>query len=367
MEKIIDYLRADHSLLVLLSRPFDQDAIGSGLMLKLYFESLGKKVRVQFHRAPSAREREDLGHLPHFAELNFGDTREFFGESPNYDAVIFVDGANLEQFYQIDKDAPPPDIAAYNHRVQIDHHLSRVTDLGELVLHDSGASSTAEIILRAVIPGSAVTPEIAQLGYAAIAGDTGNFRYSFAADTLRLAATLIDRGANPTEIIERQFFSRDPKYLELTVLAIQNAEYYPEIATSCLTVPHEWYSDKKINSADAEVLKDVFAFELGRAVKGYARSFVFLEEIPGRIHVSARGSNLHNDLELPTLLSSLGGLGGGHKQSCSFYFKGTMEGVKEKVLKAIEFKLTPRIPSLVREGENVSPLPDKEGELEGKI
>ena len=87
------------------------------------------------------------------------------------------------------------------HKLILDHHIGE-DDMGAELFKDPHAEATGRLVLEAAHHlGVAITPQIARPLFAAIATDTGWFRFgSTTGVTLRSAAELIDAGASPGEI-----------------------------------------------------------------------------------------------------------------------------------------------------------------------
>jgi phosphoesterase RecJ-like protein len=86
-------------------------------------------------------------------------------------------------------------------RVVIDHHVSG-DDLGAVVLKDTLAEATGRLVLEAIDAlGVTLTPEMAAPLMAAIATDTGWFRFpSVTPATYAAAGRLVAAGANPSSL-----------------------------------------------------------------------------------------------------------------------------------------------------------------------
>jgi len=93
---------------------------------------------------------------------------------------------------------------------------------------DSTASSTGEIIHRLLKKmGFAITGDIATNIYTAILTDTGSFRYSnTGSDTFRVAADLVDKGANSRCIAERIYETRPANQVRLMAKVLDTLEFY---------------------------------------------------------------------------------------------------------------------------------------------
>ncbi len=83
----------------------------------------------------------------------------------------------------------------------LDHHVSG-DDLGAELFKDAEAEATGRLVIEAADQlGVRLTPEIARPAFVALATDTGWFRFaSTTAETLRLAARLVEAGATPDQL-----------------------------------------------------------------------------------------------------------------------------------------------------------------------
>jgi len=88
-------------------------------------------------------------------------------------------------------------------KIMIDHHRDPMMDV-DVMISDIHASSTAELIYRSIEQmGDAhlINQDSAHCMYCGIMTDTGSFRFpSTSAETHRVVADLMDKGARPTEI-----------------------------------------------------------------------------------------------------------------------------------------------------------------------
>ena len=94
-------------------------------------------------------------------------------------------------------------------KVVIDHHVSG-DDLGAVMLKNPESDSTGRLVVEAADAlGVALTPEIAQPVFAAVATDTGWFRFaSTTASTYQLAGRLVAAGAVPDKLY-KQLYEND--------------------------------------------------------------------------------------------------------------------------------------------------------------
>lgn len=322
MEDFGSYIKDRKTVLIIASRPLDFDCLSSGLILKKYLESLGKDVRLMHPFKFNKEDKEYYDFLPYFEEIEDKDTYKFL-QKKNFDLLIFVDGANIEQFYdEENSEGVLPDLSVYDKRIHIDHHLNNFGNLGTLTIHRPSVCSTTEIITTEIIPDEFLDENIATLAYCGIGGDTGNFKYSFSPATLALASKLLEKGADWMAFVDRFFYWKSKTYLEMLDLAIENTVYDDKLATSFILFPYQKLEEHKINSYGLSELKRAVDEELARCVPGYPRTMLIYEKAPGKISVSGRGSTLHNQVSLPQLFSELSGNSGGHFNASGLSARG---------------------------------------------
>ncbi len=187
LKKVID--ENDSFLITSHVRP-DADALGSELGLRAILLALGKKVCIVNASAPPA----NLSFMnPPGVILKLNDTVTK-ANVPKTDVVVIVDTSAWQQLGNM------ADViqASSARRVVIDHHVSS-DEMGAIDLKDVSAAATGELICEAAEAfGIEFDEDTANWLYAAIATDTGWFRFpSTTSRTMRISAALIDRGASP--------------------------------------------------------------------------------------------------------------------------------------------------------------------------
>ncbi len=186
LKKVID--ENDSFLITSHVRP-DADALGSELGLRAILLALGKKVSIVNASAPPA----NLNFMnPPGVILKLNDTVAK-ANIPKTDVVVIVDTSAWQQLGNM-ADVIQSSSAK---RVVIDHHVSS-DEMGAIELKDVTAAATGELICEAAAAfGIEFDEDTANWLYAAIATDTGWFRFPTTSRTMRISAALIDRGASP--------------------------------------------------------------------------------------------------------------------------------------------------------------------------
>jgi len=211
---VADAIRShDRFLLVTHENP-DGDALGSILALKLALDELGKdSVMYLYGDAPLPVE---------YAFMPLAELRRRLPDDWRERVLITVDCANETR---IGPEPEPLDGAPLV--LDIDHHHDN-TRFGQINLIVPNASSTGEV-LRDVFAelGVELTPEIAEALYIAVVTDTGRFQYSnTTAKSLRLAAELVEAGADVHAIFRRVYETVQFAKLKLLARALERAQIY---------------------------------------------------------------------------------------------------------------------------------------------
>lgn len=315
MSMFNEYIEGSKKIIIITSQPLDPDCISSGILLKKYLEYLKYDVTFRFPRELTKEEIEQYDYIPFYEEFtkNAKDTRDILTES-NFDTLILLDGVNWIQFYDSKNTTlPTPLLDKSKKIIQIDHHPGDPENLTQLQIKNVKASSVTEILINDVLPENFLTTELSTLAYIGIMGDTGNFNWNFTSNTMEVAAKLLNKGVNPTEAIDKMFFTKKREYMEMLKYCLENIEYDDELKTIFLLLS---FDKLKIDNIDANLYKiliKAFIEHIAKHIKGYERGLVISEpEEKGLIRVNARGNNSTNKINLPELFKIVGGNGGGH-------------------------------------------------------
>ena len=136
--------------------------------------------------------------------------------------LVAVDAANESR---LGADAAALHSAPFT--INIDHHHDN-SRFGDVNLVDAAASSTGEV-LRDVVRelGLELTPELAEPLYVALVTDTGRFQYANTTPkALRLAAELVEAGADVHKVFQGVYESVQFAKLKLLARALERAQVY---------------------------------------------------------------------------------------------------------------------------------------------
>src|SRR5579884_3108910 len=313
LDATVAALRENDKFLVVTHENPDGDALGSLLATTLALRQLGKDVQMLLMgEAPLPREY-------HFMPLE-GLLREPPADSGDR-VLVAVDCAKADR---IGPDPTPLEHAPLV--VDIDHHHDN-TRFGAVNLIVANASSTGEV-LRDVFAelGVEVTPEIAEALYVALVTDTGRFQYSNTTPkSLRLAAELVEAGADVHAVFQQVYESVEFAKLKLLARALDRARVYEggRIVVSYLVRTD--FAEVGAAEPYSEGIIDYL-----RAVEG-AELAVLIREPPREAgptrRVSLRASI--DELDVSAIARRFGG--GGHRQAAGFSSEQSVDEITELV------------------------------------
>ncbi|MFN3467676.1 MAG: DHH family phosphoesterase, partial [Candidatus Brocadiales bacterium] len=193
LNRLKQLIERSHRPLLTAHIRLDGDALGSELALYYALRDMGKDP-VIINDSPIPRVYKFLVREANVRVFNPESTTP--DSAGGFDLVISVDTPAKERLggvRQLFSDSTPI--------ISIDHHLCN-GDFGIVNWVDTSKCSTGEMVyefLRSA--GCKITPRIAEALYVAIVTDTGRFTNpNTSSETLRVAAQLVDCGADPTEI-----------------------------------------------------------------------------------------------------------------------------------------------------------------------
>ncbi len=297
---VVEAIRGRDRFLVTTHENPDGDALGSLLATHLALRSLGKDS-VMFLAGPSP--------LP--GEYRFLPLEELQRELPDDAAertLIAVDCANEARL-----GADPAVLHQTPFTVNVDHHHDN-SRFGDVDLVVPGASSTSEV-LRDVLHelGVELTPELAEPLYVALVTDTGRFQYANTTPkALRLAAELVEAGADVHKVFQGVYESVQFAKLKLLARALERAQVYEGGGLVVSVLLRNDFAEVGAVEPYSEGIIDFL-----RAVEGADMAALIREPprggSPAR-RISLRAS--HDELDVSAIARGAGG--GGHRQAAGF-------------------------------------------------
>ena len=311
---VVEAIRSHDRFLVTTHENPDGDALGSLLATKLALEQLGKDVVMVLHSdAPLPGE---------YAFMALEGIRRDWPEDVETRVLVALDCANESRI------ADPGVLERAPLVLNVDHHHDN-SRFGAVNLVVAEASSTGEV-LRDVFRelGVQLTPEIAEALYIALVTDTGRFQYTNTTPkALRLAAELVEAGADVHRIFQGVYESVQFAKLKLLARALDRAQVYEGGAIVVSYLLRTDFAEVGAAEPYSEGIIDYL-----RAVEG-AEMAVLIREPPRTDGQSpARRVSLRSSVdELDVSAIARGSGGGGHRQAAGFSSDASIAEITEFV------------------------------------
>ena len=278
----------------------DGDAVGSAVATVLFLRSMGIEAALL---SPDPIPRR-LAFLAEGIPLFEGTPRE----------IVTVDVASLGQ-----AGSAAPLIEAADVVYMIDHHAMSTPFAPHYIRPE--ASAVGEVLYDLFTDGGALalTAELAAPLYAAIASDTGNFRFrNVKPDTLRKAADLLECGIDSAEISRRLFDIRTAAELSAMAYAIVATRSYYGGRLSVLPISQASLREAECAESDFDAVIDTL-----RVREGVEVAAVIRERSDGTVRLSMRTTGA----DAASLCAMFGG--GGHRVAagCTLPVKTAEEGL----------------------------------------
>ena len=294
---ICKLLQSHDNFLVFTHENPDADTIGSCFSLVNTLRALGKTAY------PACGDR-----IPASLVFLTGGERDFHIENAP---------ADFKPEYYISVDvASGAQLGAYRHlasRIDLamDHHATHDRYAKHYYI-DSRAAACAEIVYNVVnrLLSGDFPENTVSLLYAALAADTGGFRYANTTPvTHKIAAKLIERGANHVEICRNLFECKTKSALAAEAFAMAHVSYFCDGKISYIRITKE---DKRQNGFEDEDTYDVI--NVIRRVDGVKIAIFVREKDDGTYKISTRSAC---EIDVAKICSIFGGGGHAGAAGCS--------------------------------------------------
>jgi phosphoesterase RecJ-like protein len=248
----------------------DGDAVGSCLGLSFFLKSLGHNATVVM-----PNDFPDfLKWLPGCEEIiiyekEVQNTNEIF---ENAGLIFTLDFNSLDRVGSELQAILEKTTAKF---VMIDHH-QQPADYAVATYSDVKMSSTSEMVyhfMDALGQTEKLSKEIAVNLYTGIMTDTGSFRFSSTSPTThRVAARLIEAGAESAIINQNVYDTNSPERMKLLGVALNNLVILPEMHTAYITLTQKELDDHNFKKGDTEGFVNY-----ALSVKGVVFAVIFIE------------------------------------------------------------------------------------------
>jgi phosphoesterase RecJ-like protein len=281
----------------------DGDAIGSLLGLGLSLEAAGKEVQMVLQDGIPVSFR----HLP-------GSQKVVRRPTGPFDLVVVVDCSDLKR---------TGGVVTHQPDLNIDHHITNL-NFARLNYVMPVTEATCSILTEALPEwGLPLNEQVAQALLTGVISDTLGFRTSnVTPNTLRLAAGLMEKGANLAELYNRALIRRTYEAARMWGLGLERLQRDGRLVWTSLTLEDRHRSSYPGND-DADlvnILSSIDESDIG---------VIFVEQKNDHVKVSWRAQP---GWDISGLALQFGG--GGHPAAAGADILGALPEIREKVLSA---------------------------------
>ena len=211
-------------------------------------------------------------------------------------------------------------------RVVIDHHISSDDPAGDIVLADTAACATGELVYDLARElDIEITPSAAKSLYTAILTDTGGFRFSNTTPRCHaVAGDLLAAGVDPEEMYQRVYASAPLGRLRLLAEVLQTLDVEPEKGLAWLSMRAGALDEHQVRQEDLDGI-----VEHARSVAGTRMAIFFRDLGHGKVKVSFRSTG---SVDVNAFARKFGG--GGHARASGALVAGSLDEVRTRVLAA---------------------------------
>ena len=211
-------------------------------------------------------------------------------------------------------------------RVVIDHHIASDDPAGDILLADTTACATGELVYDLACElGFDIDARIARSLYSAILTDTGGFRFSNTTPRCHaIAADLMAAGVDPEEMYQRVYASAPEGRVRLLGEVLQTLGVDRDKGLAWLSLPAGRMEQYAVRQEDLDGI-----VEHARSIAGTRMALFFRDLGHGKVKVSFRSTGA---VDVNAFARQFGG--GGHARASGALIAGSLDSVRERVLVA---------------------------------
>jgi bifunctional oligoribonuclease and PAP phosphatase NrnA len=209
-------------------------------------------------------------------------------------------------------------------RLVIDHHIPSEDRAGDVILSDTTACATGELVYDLARElGFTMTPRIARSLYCAILTDTGGFRFSNTTPRSHaVAADLLAAGTDPEEMYQRVYASAPVGRIRLLAEVLQTLGVDEQKGLAWLSMQAGTMDRHEIRPEDLDGI-----VEHARSIAGTRMAIFFRDLGHGKVKVSFRSTG---GVDVNAFARKFGG--GGHARASGALIPGNLDDVRDRVL-----------------------------------
>ena len=217
-------------------------------------------------------------------------------------------------------------------KLVIDHHQPSDDPAGTLIVSDTTACATAELVYDlAVVMGWEITPAVARSLYTGMLTDTGGFRFSNTSPRcLSVAGQLLACGVDPEDMYTRIYASAPAGRVRLMAEVLGTLQVDETHGLAWLTIGADALERHGVKSEDLDGI-----VEHARSIAGTRMALLFRDLGHGKVKVSFRSVG---GTDVNVFARKFGG--GGHAKASGAMLPGTLDEVRDAVVEAARATLS---------------------------
>ncbi|MBE6827320.1 MAG: bifunctional oligoribonuclease/PAP phosphatase NrnA [Ruminococcaceae bacterium] len=311
LSEVVSILKENDNFLLLTHRNPDGDTLGSAFGLMYALRTRGKTAKVL-----------NCDKIPEKYSYMFGEGDIGELDNPYVVALDIADESLLG----------PGVFEKYSGKIKlcIDHHISNKGFAEKLYLRDCAAACEIiyDILVELEIEKNKL---IADCLYTGISTDTGCFKFpNVTKKTHLIAADLVDKGADITNINRLMFETKPKGYYYLASEALSTLKLYFDGKCAMMYITQEMLAKTNTDESDCDGLSSI-----PRRIEGVLVGVTARERSDGSFKVSLRS---HAPVDVSKICGIMGG--GGHARAAGCELDGkNIEAETKKLLAVIKAEL----------------------------
>lgn len=309
LDDILEKIKQADTIAIMAHETPDGDAIGSCLAMNAALKKLGKNPDVIIREVPKV-----FDFMPGRDEIKKDTNVE------KYDLAISLDCADLKrvdgsEYFENAKET-----------IVIDHHGTN-TMFGDINFVNPASPACCQILIGMFqYFNIEIDKELGACILTGIITDTGGFKYAgVTPETFEFTAELLEKGVNVSKIYKKVMDTKTKAYFELMKKITNRMEFLYDGKIAFTYLNNEDMKEANAEPGDHEGLVNI-----GRDIEGVEVS-IFIrqkEDEENTYKISMRSNEYVN---VSDICMAFGG--GGHERAAGASIEGTVEEIKEKIVK----------------------------------
>jgi phosphoesterase RecJ-like protein len=245
------------------------------------------------------------------------------------DLLIVLDISDVKRLGNLTESVRALDVP----KLVIDHHIDSDEPAGTMVLSDTAACATAELVFDfATVMGWEITPAVARSLYTGMLTDTGGFRFSNTTPRcLAVAAQLLAAGVDPEDMYTRIYASAPAGRVRLMAEVLGTLQVDEKAGLAWLSMAPDALEKHGVKSEDLDGI-----VEHARSIAGTRMALFFRDLGHNKVKVSFRSIG---GTDVNAFAKKFGG--GGHAKAAGALIPGGLDQVRDLVVESARTYLAP--------------------------